>query len=319
MSRTLRAPPVRCRLLLVAGWAGLVLSGTACHRRVLEVLFDVPARAAPHPQPRAVRATEMLTVLPAQRDTLPPPPIEGTLDPDSVTKLLPRDHAGNIDWMAALRQGTIRPRLTLPGRHAPDTGSFRFAFDFLLPGPDTTFDALFPHSSHTEWLECQQCHPRIFKYRGAKITMGDVLQGKFCGACHGKVSFPVATACERCHTKFPMPPNRAKPELIGTVVMRRAAGDSTPGGTIAGNAAGVRTAALPPAQFPHWVHRTRYVCKACHMGLFEPVAGANVVTMKDIGAGKACGTCHDGKTAFAASFGYCERCHAPVVKPAATP
>jgi c(7)-type cytochrome triheme protein len=299
------------RRLLPAVWA-IVATGTACNRRVLEVFFDLPASTAPVRVQPVVRA-ETVVVAAARRDTLPPPPIERVRNADSVIAMLPRDRAGNLDWVAALRQGIYRPRLALPGAATPDTG-FRFAFDFYFPGPDTLFDATFPHSSHTELINCQQCHSRIFKYRGGTIRMGDVLAGKFCGECHGKVAFSPLTDCERCHTKLPMPPNRTQPELLGTLQMVRAAGDSTLQGTIAGNAAGVNTATLPTAQFPHWVHRIRYRCKACHTDLFEPRLGANRITMKDIGEGKACGTCHDGKTAFPAQFGYCERCH---VSPAA--
>ncbi|MFQ5572171.1 MAG: hypothetical protein ACE5G0_21035, partial [Rhodothermales bacterium] len=110
----------------------------------------------------------------AQEDTIRPP-IENTLDPDSVVKMLPRDHAGNIDWVAALRDGVIKPRARIP----EDTlttwePEYKFGFDFFLPGPAPTFDAYYPHSVHTEWIACQQCHPRIFRYRGTEIKMADV-------------------------------------------------------------------------------------------------------------------------------------------------
>jgi c(7)-type cytochrome triheme protein len=248
---------------------------------------------------------------------LPPPAFEGTLDPDSAITLLPRDHAGNIDWVAALRNGVIRPRGELPGRTVPDSAGFKFGFDFMFPGPDTLFDAYFPHSTHTQWLNCNTCHARIFPYRGTPIKMGDVFMGRFCGECHGKVSFPVMTGCERCHVRLPMPPNRANPDLIGTITLVRS--DSAASGVADGNAAGVTTAALPAAQFPHWVHRSRYLCKSCHMELFVPKAGANRITMKLITSGQACGACHNGKTAFAAGFGACDRCHMPTPPARPTP
>ena len=69
---------------------------------------------------------------------------------------------------------------------------------------------------------------------------------------------------------------------------------------------------LPPAVFPHWVHRVRFTCKTCHMDLFEPEAGANEITMADISAGRSCGTCHNGRVAFDAGFGSCQRCHQPI-------
>jgi c(7)-type cytochrome triheme protein len=79
----------------------------------------------------------------------------------------------------------------------------------------------------------------------------------------------------------------------GDVVMKRA-----------GDAPGI-----PPAVFPHWIHRIRYRCYACHERLFKMAKGANAVTMDAIGQGKFCGACHDGKTAWASSFETCSRCH----------
>lgn len=64
------------------------------------------------------------------------------------------------------------------------------------------------------------------------------------------------------------------------------------------------------AVFPHWFHRIRYKCYACHPSVFEMKAGANKVTMDAIGEGKFCGVCHNGKIAWAASFETCNRCHA---------
>ncbi len=65
----------------------------------------------------------------------------------------------------------------------------------------------------------------------------------------------------------------------------------------------------PPAVFPHWIHRIRYKCYACHPAVFEMKAGANPITMDAITEGKFCGTCHDGKTAWSVSFETCNRCH----------
>jgi len=67
--------------------------------------------------------------------------------------------------------------------------------------------------------------------------------------------------------------------------------------------------AFPPSVFPHWVHRIRYRCDACHDDLFEMKRGTTPVTMDLIKEGKVCGTCHDGKAAFTSSFQTCSRCH----------
>lgn len=66
---------------------------------------------------------------------------------------------------------------------------------------------------------------------------------------------------------------------------------------------------VPASTFPHWFHRIRYKCYACHPTPFEMKAGANKITMDAIGEGKFCGACHNGKIAWAASFETCNRCH----------
>lgn len=281
-----------------------LLAAAGC-RQALSTVLDLPpprpaaAPAAPAAPQALPEGEEPVSAPDAVR-----PPIERTLNPDSARALLPRDHAGNVDWVAALRRGVISPRSVLPGRRAPSEPAFQFAYDFYFAGPDTAFDAVFPHSTHTELLACQHCHPRIVRYRTNTITMGDIFQGRSCGACHGKVAFPVVTGCERCHRSMTMPPDRALPDLIGTIAMRRPPRDS-------GSATGLETQDLPQAQFPHWVHRIRYRCKACHVEVFEPREGANTVTMAAIGRGEACGRCHNGGTAFAATVGTCQRCHRP--------
>ena len=311
------------RIGLVASVTLASVFVSACNRKVLEVLVDLPpSQATTQPQTRAVVDGGMVTLPPmylAPVDTIVPE-IEKTLDPDSVVAMLPRDHAGNIDWVAALRTEVIRPRDGIDGPRDPAPGAFEFGFDFYFPGPNEMFDAYFPHSAHTEWLSCAQCHPRIFKTRPVEIQMADVFAGRYCGECHGTVAYPVMTGCERCHTGLAQPPDRAEPELIGTIEMGRAdeilaaqAGDTaaTDGSGIAGNATGVNTAGLPKARFPHWVHRIRYRCKTCHMDIFEPEAGSNAITMVDIQNGEACGKCHDGATAFEPQMDNCERCHVP--------
>ena len=64
-----------------------------------------------------------------------------------------------------------------------------------------------------------------------------------------------------------------------------------------------------PAVFPHWSHRIRYRCYVCHPALFKMQANAGRITMDDILAGKFCGACHDGKTAWPVTFETCQRCH----------
>lgn len=67
--------------------------------------------------------------------------------------------------------------------------------------------------------------------------------------------------------------------------------------------------AVPPAMFPHWIHRIRYKCYACHPEPFAMKAGANKVTMEAIQQGKFCGACHNGKVAWGLTFESCNLCH----------
>ena len=69
------------------------------------------------------------------------------------------------------------------------------------------------------------------------------------------------------------------------------------------------TRGTPPAVFPHWAHRIRYKCYACHPVLFEMKAGAHTMTMDAMTNGEYCGACHDGTTAWGIGFDTCSRCH----------
>ena len=63
-----------------------------------------------------------------------------------------------------------------------------------------------------------------------------------------------------------------------------------------------------PVVFPHWFHRIRYTCTACHAELgFKMRAGANQVLMRDISNGQFCGACHNGQIAWGAER--CDLCH----------
>jgi c(7)-type cytochrome triheme protein len=310
------APVSRARriALLVVALAVVLITAAGCGEAARVFLDLPPAGPKPprSPEPKAVATTTAAaSAVPAQPE-LPPPLLETSLDPDSILRWLPRDHAGNADWVAALKQGLYRPRASiemLPA-HEVDIGAAPFAFDFWFPNdaPDSLMDAFFPHSVHTAIIDCRQCHGPVMRYKDNKIQMSDILDGQFCGKCHGKVAFNPINACERCHSRLEMPEMRSEPELLGTITMTRHASDSS-------YATGVGLDSLPPARFPHWVHRIRYQCKVCHNRIFEPTAGANVIRMADINKGRACGTCHNGRVAFRAGFGECQRCHVrePVV------
>lgn len=68
---------------------------------------------------------------------------------------------------------------------------------------------------------------------------------------------------------------------------------------------------VPPAIFPHFLHRMQFKCHVCHDAIVAMKAGANPITMDAIQDGKYCGVCHNGKTAFQSTFEACPRCHRP--------
>lgn len=228
------------------------------------------------------------------------PPIEAVRDRDSALALLPRDNAGNVDWIAAVKNGTIRPRAAAPGHDSAATGIF--GFDTYLSSKPGTFEAFFPHSSHTLWLTCQNCHPRVFHTTGDTLSMAAINEGEQCGSCHGKVAF-APTTCERCHPALQMGANRVTPTLRDDRHIARLP-DAAPSG---------RAQSYAPASFSHAVHRIRYRCSACHETLFPMQAGGGSMRMADMDNGRGCGACHNGTAAFA--LVQCARCHVAGSRP----
>ena len=118
-------------------------------------------------------------------------------EPSQALSGLPRDSAGNrVDWMRALNERVITPRAKLdadaPVRLRED--------DILLNQRGGMPMVRFPHRSHTQWLDCSNCHESLFKSQAGanRLSMFQILQGEQCGVCHGAVSFPL-TECMRCH------------------------------------------------------------------------------------------------------------------------
>ena len=72
-------------------------------------------------------------------------------------------------------------------------------------------------------------------------------------------------------------------------------------------------AGMAPVVFPHWIHRARYTCRVCHLELgFSMLSGDTRITREQYLAGKYCGACHDGKTAFTVRDEephQCGKCH----------
>lgn len=117
------------------------------------------------------------------------PPAEAMLN-------FPRDERGVINWVETLDKGFIDPRAGL----SDDDKMHAVDFDVIFQNTASMPYVRFPHRPHTIWLTCKNCHPGIFiPQRGSNpVTMAKIMEGEYCGVCHGKVAFP-PYECNRCH------------------------------------------------------------------------------------------------------------------------
>jgi c(7)-type cytochrome triheme protein len=127
------------------------------------------------------------------------PGIKMLQEPKDGLRNFPEDAVGNqVLWVKALRDRIITPRTNI----LPETQIRVLNLDVLMPRTAEMPMVLFPHKQHTEWLDCTNCHETLFKYKAGTtkgLNMFSILQGEFCGRCHGAVAFPL-TECRRCHS-----------------------------------------------------------------------------------------------------------------------
>lgn len=136
---------------------------------------------------------------------------------------------------------------------------------------------VFSHDVHTKAKaindNCTICHEKIYRNKSVRpVSMAEMYKGKSCGACHGKIAFPLGE-CGRCHTIR---------DITFTV--------KTVGNVI----------------FVHAPHTKKFSCNECHTRLFK-TGRNNPVTMAEMERGKSCGACHNRKKAFPLID--CYRCH----------
>ena len=184
--------------------SGIVLSACTVPPRLLSVLFEqAPPRQDVPPEP-VVRQPRRTPYKPP----VPPPVVEikeeaPRTDWAALRDQLPKDAGGGVDWVRALNEKLIEPK---SGLDAKDEEQPVLDLDVeLVPKDAPDFKATYPHKIHTRMLACSNCHPAIFQMeKGADpITMEKIFAGEFCGRCHGKVAFDVATGCPRCHLGMP--------------------------------------------------------------------------------------------------------------------
>lgn len=118
-------------------------------------------------------------------------------------KDLPKDFFGNkVDWAKAVRDGKIKPAASADGTGelAPAEQDIIIPVNKFVPHPP---DVKFPHSTHTQQLDCASCHESIFKQKkggNPEMNMMKIISGQYCGTCHAKVAFPIDD-CFRCHSQ----------------------------------------------------------------------------------------------------------------------
>jgi c(7)-type cytochrome triheme protein len=141
--------------------------------------------------------------LPPAQDGIHDPALEGTRTLQAPLEAFagwPRTGAGNrVDWVKALAEGKLTPRWD---KSDPAAAPVVLDLNIVREVKGTMPDVVYPHKQHTEWLDCANCHPALFvPQKGANpISMAGILLGQACGACHGRVAFPVSE-CRACHSK----------------------------------------------------------------------------------------------------------------------
>jgi len=203
-------------------------------------------------------------------------------------------------------------------------------------GPDAV--VLFRHETHFELVgeRCTACHPRPFSILHAtrKAPHVETDAGRSCGICHdGRQAFATSDqdSCARCHE--PSAAGSAPARALSTASPQRIpaerhevpaapAASATPTAPTAAQApsAPAREIVLPRSDaspgtvtFRHATHAPpKARCPDCHPGLFARRAGGTAFADHSVFHTGKCGSCHDGKKAFAVDDGdRCGACHAP--------
>jgi c(7)-type cytochrome triheme protein len=167
----------------------------ACHRTAPtggKAVFEACTQASPREQrPACLRCHS------AGKNVKP------EIEFSSFTRDLPKGRFGNgVDWEKAELAHLIKPVDYLEGvsiRRKPIAAQKDFSLEAKLVGMP---NILFSHAKHTVWNGCELCHPEIFvgvKKGTTKYSMVEIFDGKYCGACHVNVAFPLLD-CQRCHT-----------------------------------------------------------------------------------------------------------------------
>ena len=123
----------------------------------------------------------------------------------TFTGNLPKGYYG-IDWTAAENQRKIKPIDFLEGisvKRTPIQTRPDFSIKATMPW---VHPIIFSHEAHAIWNGCELCHPEIFPTalkETVRVSMFLNIEGRYCGACHGKVAYPLNN-CSYCHPRGPL-------------------------------------------------------------------------------------------------------------------
>jgi c(7)-type cytochrome triheme protein len=192
------------RFLLFFCFIVIVVS---CSTKTKQLFFDIPPPSQRELAEQARLEAELeaanqpqqenteLSIFGALDDGQPRPEIESLDSWEQVLEKLPKDYKKKADWSAAIEQGLVRPR---PGADPSTLLATAFKYDFIIAAEKPKNEGYFPHSAHTQWLGCKNCHTSIYPYKRNPATMKEMRAGASCGTCHGKVAFSLKQ-CKRCH------------------------------------------------------------------------------------------------------------------------
>ena len=120
------------------------------------------------------------------------------------TRKFPKGIYG-VNWEAAEKSGVIKPVDFVEGLSV-NTAKMKNRKDFSVEAAFPWVHPIeFSHEKHSIWNGCELCHPEIFPtaQKGTlRFSMFSNVEGHYCGACHGKVAFPL-NHCQGCHSKAP--------------------------------------------------------------------------------------------------------------------
>ena len=130
--------------------------------------------------------------------------VKRDFDFNKLTAELPKERFGNgVDWEKAEEQGLVKPIDYIEGISIKRK-AIALEKDVAFVTKEVEMpEIIFSHKKHAVWTGCELCHPEIFvgvKKGATKYSMVEIFDGKYCGACHVTVAFPLID-CGRCHTR----------------------------------------------------------------------------------------------------------------------